>query len=174
MRKLTIELIPKTCFYFNLRTRFSKKKWDFIRHNVYKRANYRCEICGGKGPNHPVEAHETWVYEERTHTQVLAEIVALCPACHMVKHIGLARKKGKYEEAVEHLIKVNGITRSEADSMIDRAFETWANRSKRKWAQDISFLSKMGVMPPRKRKSNVTKSSTSKPLRGPGNTKYDT
>jgi hypothetical protein len=55
----------------------------------------RCEICGGRGPEHPVECHERWRYNDLIRTQTLVRMIALCPACHQVKHVGLANVRGK-------------------------------------------------------------------------------
>ena len=90
--KLTIELVPKTAWYNNLRSQFTKEQWDFIRKYAYKRAGYKCEVCGDTGDNHPIEAHEEWHYNDKNHTMTLDKVTALCPACHQVKHIGLAKK----------------------------------------------------------------------------------
>ncbi len=43
--KLTIELVPSTSWYKNMRS-ISPKSWDLIRSSIYKRAKYRCEVCG--------------------------------------------------------------------------------------------------------------------------------
>ena len=53
--RLTIELVPSTCWFSNVRSNISKQDWDRLRKETYKKANYRCEICGGVGRNHPVE-----------------------------------------------------------------------------------------------------------------------
>jgi hypothetical protein len=52
--------------------------------------------------------HEVWSYHERTGVQRLEGFIALCDFCHEVKHIGLARKKGRERAALAHLAKVNG------------------------------------------------------------------
>ena len=61
--KLTIELVPKTSWFTNLRSLVSKEQWDKIRNKVYWKAGYKCEICGSKGPKWPVECHEIWHYD---------------------------------------------------------------------------------------------------------------
>lgn len=40
----------------------------------------------------PVECHEVWDYDDDRKIQRLERRVALCPACHEVKHAGLASK----------------------------------------------------------------------------------
>lgn len=87
--KLTIELVPSTSWFSNLRSLLSSEEWDKIRRGCYKNANYKCEICSGVGPKHPVECHETWEYDEKQGIQKLIGLIALCPSCHEVKHVGL-------------------------------------------------------------------------------------
>ncbi len=79
--RLTVELVPKTSWYNNIRALVDELDWDRIRRQVYRQADYRCEICGGRGPEHPVECHEVWRYDDRTHVQMLVRMIALCPAC---------------------------------------------------------------------------------------------
>jgi hypothetical protein len=68
--------------------------WDHIRHQVWRQAEYRCELCGCKGREHPAECHEVWRYDDRTLVQALVRMIALCPACHQVKHLGFANVQG--------------------------------------------------------------------------------
>src|SRR5688500_8134041 len=46
---LTVELVPRTCWFSNLRSELSQDEWDRLRRSVYERAGNRCEVCGGKG-----------------------------------------------------------------------------------------------------------------------------
>jgi 5-methylcytosine-specific restriction endonuclease McrA len=74
-----------------------------LRKRTYRQANYRCQVCGGRGSKHPVECHEIWHYDDENKIQKLMGLIALCPSCHQVKHIGLAQIQGKGEEANRHL-----------------------------------------------------------------------
>jgi hypothetical protein len=138
--RLTIELVPKGQWGVNLRSELSKGEWDRLRKATYKAAGYRCEVCGGVGPRHPVECHERWRYDEDTKTQVLEGLIALCPACHEVKHIGRAGAMGRAEDAVAHLMEVNGWEADRALGYIDDAFGVWAKRSGEGWTLDLSWL----------------------------------
>src|SRR6266487_2075486 len=93
--RLTVELVPETSWYNNVRALVDELGWDRIRRQMYRQADYRCEICGGRGPEHPVECHEVWRYDDRTRVQLLVRMIALCPVCHQVKHIGLANGQGR-------------------------------------------------------------------------------
>lgn len=139
---LTIELVPSSCFYNNVRSNVTPAEWDVLRKECYKKAGYKCEVCGGKGPKHPVECHEIWEYDDNAYTQTLGGLIALCPSCHQVKHIGLAQINGKFDEAVAHLAMVNGITLEEAKLYVEASFEKWSERSQKEWKLDISAIGK--------------------------------
>ncbi len=138
--KLTIELIPKTSFFTNVRSLVEDYEWDFIRKRCYEKANYRCEICFGKGPKWPVECHEIWHYDKKTQVQTLKGLIALCPACHEVKHFGLAQIRGRHEQALVHLKKVNECTDAVAYGIVKKAFAKWKERSKVKWELNVEYL----------------------------------
>lgn len=87
---LTVELVPKTCWFSNVRENVPRSTWDKLRKATYAAANYHCEVCGEQGSRHPVECHEIWRYHSKRFVQKLFGLVALCPACHEVKHFGLA------------------------------------------------------------------------------------
>ena len=80
--KLTCELIPTTTHYTNVRSILSQSIWDKLRKTSYKKANFKCEICGDTGINqgyrHNLECHEVWVYT-KDGVQLLKELVSLCP-----------------------------------------------------------------------------------------------
>jgi hypothetical protein len=67
-------------------------------------------------------------------------MVGLCPACHRVKHLGLARVRGQGGEARAHLCRVNGWTPEQADVYLEQAFGVWAWRSQRSWTLDLAGL----------------------------------
>lgn len=138
--KLTIELVPQTCWYSNVRSNVTAKQWDVIRRKCYEKANHQCEICNGVGNKHPVECHEVWQYDDINHIQSLTGLIALCPSCHMVKHVGLSQMRGQMGLVVKQLMKVNGITQPQTLALIDDAFNEWANRSQYEWTLDISYL----------------------------------
>src|SRR5260221_10581904 len=97
--KLTVELIPSTCHFSNVRTSVKAKEWDKIRFISYAAADNKCEICSetGKeqGYKHNVECHEIWEYDDVNHVQKLIGLISLCPTCHHVKHIGRSMMIGK-------------------------------------------------------------------------------
>lgn len=138
--RLTIELVPQTSWFTNLRSELPASEWDKIRRKCYRDAGYVCEVCGGRGPAHPVECHEIWRYDDGNKVQKLCGVIALCPSCHEVKHIGLANMRGNLGRAINHMARVNGWTPSEANAAVNAAFDVWRDRSEHKWTVDISWL----------------------------------
>ena len=128
-----------------MRSAVTKRQWDIIRKRVYSEAYDTCEICGGVGSNHPVECHEIWSYDDSKKVQKLEGMIALCPKCHLVKHMGLAGIRGEGEKAFKHFTKVNKLKRKEAEEEIQKAFNLWEKRSQSKWNVDISYLATYGI-----------------------------
>ena len=142
--KLSIELVPKTSWYSNVRSNVSTGEWDIIRKISYKKANYCCEICGEKGKAqgypHDLECHEIWEYNDIDFIQKLVGLISLCPNCHTVKHPGLAQIKGKGDLVIHQLSKVNKISIDEAKKYLSDCFEIWRRRSKNEYHLDITYL----------------------------------
>lgn len=138
--RLTIELVPETCWYSNVRSNVSKEDWDIIRKKTYTQAGYLCEICGGKGNKWPVECHEVWHYDDERHIQILERMIAVCPSCHEVKHIGFASVRGRFSRAISHLAYINGWTIEQAEEYVGAQFILWKERSKHQWKLNIECL----------------------------------
>ena len=150
--RLTIELVPQTCFWTNVRSAVTAAEWDRIRKQVYQKALRVCEVCGGVGSTHPVECHEIWHYDDKAHVQTLTGMIALCPACHEVKHFGRAESIGKGQKALKHLARVNHWTYSQADDYVEAQYRLWEERSKHQWTQDLAHLTQYGIAPDNLRK----------------------
>lgn len=133
-------LVPRTTFQHNVRSLVPPKEWNRIRKEVYRRAGYKCEICGAVGKRHPVEAHEVWEYDWSNMVQRLVGLQSLCPSCHRVKHLGFAFSKGWKWPAISQLCKVNQWSKAEALSYVEAVFEDWNERSQYDWTVDISYL----------------------------------
>ena len=125
--KLNFELVPDSCWYSNLRSLLSPAQWDAVRKRAYARAGGRCMICGA--PSKRLDAHEEWEYDEVNAVQRLKRIVAVCPACHAVIHIGRTQLKGDARAAEEHFIKVNGCTYAQMRAALGRANEDHRRRN---------------------------------------------
>jgi len=142
--KLTIELVPSTAWYTNVRSNVSKQEWDIIRKHCYELSGNKCEVCGDIGRNqgvkHNVECHEIWSYNDKELIQKLEGLIALCPMCHRTKHVGLAQLNGQLDSVRKHLSKVNNLKLNESYQYIQDSFLIWNERSKYEWVLDISYL----------------------------------
>ena len=137
--KLTFEMVPEECWYSNLRSILKPKDWDVVRRDAYARANGRCMIC--KRYAKRLEAHEKWSYDEARALQKLEDVVALCHACHEVKHISRTQLMGRGMEAMEHFQKVNDCSQMEFHLALQEANEEYFKRNRVEgWVTDISWL----------------------------------
>ncbi len=137
---LFVDLIPAKCWFTNARSALTPRDWERVRHFVYSRANYTCEICGTLARK-ALEAHERWSFDETTHIQKLVRLIALCNPCHETTHMGLARIRGREDEAFEHLCKVNGWDYDTADEHVREAYAIWNKRNRLPWTLDLSIFS---------------------------------
>jgi len=139
--KLLLELVPASCWSDNLRSIFDETDWKEIARFVYREARYKCEICGGKGDEHPVECHEVWHYDDMLFVQELVGLQALCPKCHAVKHFGFPNKQFDRRDRLLHLMRVNGWKDLEwVESYIQGEFDLYYSRSTQAWTLDVDWV----------------------------------
>jgi hypothetical protein len=143
--KLTIELIPKNSWGNNLRSGLTKKNWNHLRIECYEGAKNTCEICGDVKNTKKLECHEVWEFDDEKKVQTLEGLIALCPPCHQVKHIGLSSKMGRGQQAIEHLAEVNNWKIEEASNYVEESFEQWNERSRYLWKLNLDWLKRKGV-----------------------------
>jgi hypothetical protein len=143
--RLTVELVPSTCWWSNVRSNVSTKDWETCKRFVRNRSGDKCEVCGGRGPKWPVECHEIWDYNDDTKVQTLVGLIALCPKCHEVKHIGRAQVVGNGDRAFAHLARVNGWSVNDAELYVQWAMELWSLRSEDAWKLDVTYLTLLGI-----------------------------
>jgi hypothetical protein len=146
--RLQVELVPRSCHFSNLRSNLPAKDWNFLRQTCYEAAGHVCEVCGGRGSRHAVECHEIWHYDDDLLTQSLTGLVALCPSCHRVKHMALAREKGWDGEAERHFCRVNKWSVGLMRSYMDAVFEVYEERSLKFWILNVDWLTNKGVKVP--------------------------
>jgi len=142
---LTIELVPRTCWFSNVRDHVRPSEWDKLRKESYEKANNCCEICGGRGKQHAVECHEIWIYDDNRFAQTLKGLISLCPKCHDVKHYGRAELQGRGDVVKAHLTKVNGWTNDQTNLHIELASQIWIERSKHEWHLNFDWLTSKGI-----------------------------
>lgn len=143
---LAPELIPYSMHYKNVRAVLSAEDWQAIARIKYKESNYKCDICGAKGR---LECHEVWKFNDKSLVQSLIGLTSLCPDCHRVKHIGLARKMGWFGDALYHMAKVNNISKGKAKRLIEIAEEQVKTR-REEYDLDLTYLNQYGNLLPRK------------------------
>jgi len=140
------ELVPASNWEFNLRSILKQEDWKQISSDV--RSHGICMNCGGRGSaikkdaGHALEAHEEWSYDDKNHIQTLERIVALCPDCHLVRHIGYASTIGVADAVKIHMMAVRNIDKNEARRIISDAFAEFDERSKYEWTLNLDNLSK--------------------------------
>lgn len=140
--KLDFDFIPEESWKFNLRHVLSPAAWDIVRRDAYKRAGYKCRICGRE--NCRLEAHEKWDFDTAKKIQKLTDVLALCHDCHAAIHYqrtALCDGAEGAKRAEEHFMRVNDCAQSEFHEALARA----AARHKalneiEDWRLDLSFL----------------------------------
>jgi hypothetical protein len=146
--RLAVELVPATSWGANLRSALPQADWDRLRKRAYRAAGYRCEICRERGPAHPVECHELWEYDDSKGIQLLVGLIALCPGCHAVKHLGRSYAEGDGDAAFARLMRLNAWSAAVAKAYVDVVFEIWEIRSQTQWRLDLCWLATHGVPQP--------------------------
>ncbi len=152
--RLAVEVIPTSLHGKNPRSINGKAWWERNRKATYEAAGYRCEVCGGVGKAHRLEAHERYEYDESGSPpcQRLLGLIALCPACHAVKHLYrtriVATQQGDpsiYEQALRHLAGVNSWTPAQVDAYLAEVGVEFRRREALgPWTYDFSTYSGSG------------------------------
>jgi hypothetical protein len=143
--KLRIEVLPKTCWNSNLRTKLKKSDWDKIRKNVYAKEEMRCHICEIQCDT--LDAHEVWEFDEINHIQRLVEIIGVCKLCHNVIHYGRAQKVGYEKEAREQFVKVNECEIIDLQEELLKVQSDYNRRSKiDDWKLDLTLIEEQGYV----------------------------
>ncbi len=144
------EMIPAPCWHINLRSLLPKNEWDRIRRECYEASGYRCQVCGQRGRDWPVECNEQWQFQDDkndagTGIQKLLRVTALCPSCHKIKHLGRTEIEGLLEETLSHLARINGWSADRCEDHASEAFEVWEQRCEKEWRFDLSILRNWGI-----------------------------
>ena len=141
--KLNFELVPDGCWYSNLRSELPKKLWDIVRKDADAPANGKCMICGR--PAKRLEAHEKWSYDEKTATQKLEDVIAVCHTCHSVIHIGRTQLMGEEDKAIAQFIRVNKCSYADYRKALGEANARHRKLNEiHEWNLDISWLKRFG------------------------------
>ena len=67
---LFVDLVPRSCWFTNVRYCIDPRDWDRVREYIYKRVNYICECCkiDTRANGVELEAHERWLYDKEKET----------------------------------------------------------------------------------------------------------
>lgn len=138
-RLLSIELIPKTAWYQNVRSTVPRDVWLEIRVLHLKG---QCQYCGTK---HSLNLHEVWKWDDVRHVQSLAGFETVCFLCHNIKHLGLGGilvEQGviSRQELVKQYCWVNDCSAKNFEHDAMEAMRVWEERSKFVWILDMSYL----------------------------------
>ena len=139
--RLTLELVPRTCWRRNLRRVISKEEWNNLR-NRFEAFSGVCPVCGNGDINSSLHLHEVWHYDVKLKVQKLVKLQPICPDCHDAKHWGRAAKVGLGERATEHLAKVNGWDIPTTFRYIESEMEIHNFLSQYEYKLDVSLVNK--------------------------------
>lgn len=108
---LEIQPLPNSTWGISLSQKLPSEEWNFVRHECYKVAGYRCEICfsGVNGLN----AHELWRFDDRRSLQIFAGLECCCTFCHDIHHFGrsfMVYDLPRVEQLIRHWCRVNKLT----------------------------------------------------------------
>ena len=145
---LFVDLIPRSCWFTNVRSCVPDREWERIKRMVTKRADNLCEACGAAPDlqsGRMLQVHERWEFDDVTTTQRLKRLICLCTGCHNVTHFGLTSVRGLGDRAISHLMAVQRWTQGQAEDHITAAFSIWHERNLRVWTLDISLITDAGV-----------------------------
>jgi hypothetical protein len=128
-------MIPASSWGQSLKNILPAELWRKVRQEVLAKSKYKCTICGSRSN---LECHEVWKYNDAARTQKLCGFLALCKACHAVKHIGYATlTEGEYRSdintLVKHFMKVNKCDRLTFEKHYKKAVKIWHQRSRFEW-----------------------------------------
>lgn len=145
---LFVDLVPRSCWFTNVRSCVSEQDWERLRRPVLRRAGHRCEACGDgedRATGRRLEVHERWHFNNDTGVQTPRRLICLCSPCHLVTHLGYANVTGRTEEALAHLRRVNGWDAGKTAGHVYVAEYQWKERSARTWTLDLSMLTGAGI-----------------------------
>ena len=143
--KLTIDLIPESCWKISIRKSMPESEWNKIREETISKADDTCEICGSK---EKVVCHEVWHYDDKQDIQRLKGFKAICRMCYAVEHFGISQvlaMKGylNLNEVIKHFCKVNGVSWDDFNNYKEKEFAKCRERSSKKWKTDFGKWSEL-------------------------------
>jgi hypothetical protein len=86
----TVACVLQTSLFSHVRDHVNTEQGNRVRRHISCPAQEVCALCGRRGQAWPVESHAVWHDDDTKHAQTLVGLRGVCPACHAVKHLGLA------------------------------------------------------------------------------------
>lgn len=124
-----VDLIPSSSWFSSLANLLARKSWDELRSPLVDHHG-GCQDCGHGAR---LEAHEAWSYDEETGIQTLRGILVLCHWCHETRHLGFARRMGRFDVVFERLRLVNRLSLEETADYLAIVDSDWRRRSTLEW-----------------------------------------
>jgi hypothetical protein len=143
--KIRAGLLPESVWGSNVRGLATPTTWNQLRIPVCDQADNRCQICGHRPTTRRPDCHEKWSFTPAAvpgtpGLQRLEALLALCSACHLVQHSGLARVTNRQDEVLDHLMRLNRWTRDQAWADVVRASNLGGHLWDLPWDLDLSLL----------------------------------
>lgn len=156
LQPLAVAMIPPGNWTKNVRAVVAQDIWEsmryyflatksqpgFMREINMERPHWQtviaCRCCGEERDR--LELHEVWTFDDEKKIQRLDCLIPVCDLCHNVIHFGRASQLGLAEQALEHLQRVNGLTKREAEKHVNEAYSMWMRRCAQKYDVDMSYL----------------------------------
>ncbi len=132
--KLQIEPVPNSTWGVSLSNKLDKDEWAKIRQDCYRKADYKCEICGDGHTT--LNAHEVWIFSDIKEIQRLHHLECCCGLCHDVHHFGRSTQvypKHYVERLVRHWCKINKKTAEDFKIYYQEVFEINKKRANRQY-----------------------------------------
>jgi len=148
--RLTIQLIPSSSFYQNLRNELGTR-WPALSKKYRSFYNYTCQICNWKEDRKHkkyTNLHEIWAYDDDTGKQRLTGFTCVCPDCHAVHHWGRSQVVGRDMDYLTwHACKVNGCSSDVWESYVQEVRVEWQARSNRQWKIELGNWEELSPFP---------------------------
>lgn len=128
--RLAVEPIPAGSRRASLANLMPRGQWDHLRRSVYRKARYRCQICGREGR---LYCHEIWQYNEETAYQFLRGFEALCRDCHDTRHLFFISDARRRAILFRHFLTVNRVTREQGIQHLVDVYRQQQKLNQRKW-----------------------------------------
>lgn len=145
--RIRADVLPASAWGSNLRGILSGAAWAKLREPVVEAALGRCQICGATPRTRRPDCHEQWAFGLRDEgegsfipVQHLVRLVALCPGCHAVQHVGLAGLRDQLDQVRARLARLNHWDAGAVAADLTRADQRFQLLEQVPWDLDLGVL----------------------------------